>query len=132
MDCKSFLDAEEFKALVPEIVKSGMRVISYKPQGWYDFVRQTQTIEQVGPLPSDVRDGYNKPFYEGFYGYILWDWGTTFTYKDYSLTTFFKKNEINTIYLMVRKTHNPAEGCLYKAFLRNAFDTRCCPRRGWV
>ena len=132
MDCKSFIDTEDFKALVPDIVESGMRVISYENRSWYDFVLETQIVEQVGPNQYDVRDGYNKPFFEGFYGYIYWDWGNTFTYGDYTLTTMFKKNEINIVYLFVRKTQNPQEGCLYKVFLRDAFDTRCCPYRGWI
>lgn len=132
MDCKSFIDTEEFKLLVPDLVESGMRILTYEPKNWYEFVLETQQTEQVGPNQYDVRDGYNKQFYEGFYGYINWYWGNTFTYGDYSLTTFYKKNEINIIYFVIRKTKTPEDGCLYKAFLRDAFDTRCCPRRGWI
>ena len=132
MDCENFLTSTEFNTLVPETISSGMRVLSYEPKNWYKFVVETQAIEQVGPLPSDVRDGYNKAFYEGFYGYIRWYWGNTFTYKEYTLTIFFRKNEIDTLYLFIRKTQTPEDGCLYKVYLRNAFDTRCCPYRGWV
>jgi len=126
VDCKEFLETPEFNTLVPDVIKSGMRVLTYKKRSWYDFVLETQGVEQVGPTQYDVRDGYNKSFYEGFYGYVFWSWGNTFTYGKYTLTTVFRKNEINHIYLFIRETNNPQNGCLYKAFLRDAFDVRCC------
>ena len=125
MDCKDALDSKELEILVPSWIKdNGMRILSVESMDITDWFKEVQMVENTShALPQNVRTGWNKEVFEGFYGYITYSSGSMFTYGKYRLRLYYKKNEINIIYMAFWNVKT-REACIYKTFVQDAFPTK--------
>lgn len=122
MDCKALVDSDIFKILVPEYILDGMRVISYEQMNFSDWQKVAQEITLHRARPDNVRDGWNKDEFTGFYGYTYLSGGVITTYGTLWLYSYIDYSKVNYLILVIRDIDTD-DACVYKIFTTNAWDT---------
>ena len=110
---------EEKKALLkllPGFIKErGYRLLSFETWNYNDWIAKTRTIEKITPryLPYPHIRGGDPRQYDGFYGYVIWQEGQTFSDGEYMIKLFFHSDEYHVVYVAVKR-QNEDEACIFR------------------